>query len=88
MMTPATQIIAFYFEYLLQDAHPELSGTVALLPGAAAFLLRNSGTRQQRMVYPVEHQRGIISIMHVYVVSPCADPGDAADIFGSLGVSD
>ncbi|KAF8062049.1 NEDP1 [Scenedesmus sp. PABB004] len=36
------QVIAFYFEWLAREAHPQLDGAVALVPGAMSYLLANS----------------------------------------------
>lgn len=41
-------MIAFYFEYLLHEVHPQLARSVCLIPGAMAFLLRNLGARAAR----------------------------------------
>lgn len=45
------QLIAFWFEYLAQDKHPELQQEVALLPGATTFLLSNVAPEEAGLVF-------------------------------------
>jgi hypothetical protein len=54
------QLIAFWFEYLAQDKHPQLQQQVALLPGATTFLLSNVAPEEAGLLFEalkVRHSR-------------------------------
>ena len=38
-----TQVISFYFEWLVQEKHKVIGSSVLLIPGSTTFLLANSG---------------------------------------------